>query len=77
MEDVDRERWRGGVDAHLENLELSVSALHAKIEKLDAKLQLTDLNVARIATKIGVWAAGGAIFGGGVVSMIFQLLLRK
>lgn len=77
MEDIDRERWRGGVDAHLDNLELSVNSAHAKFDKLDAKLQLTDLNVARIATKIGVWAAGGAILGGGLVSMIFQLILRK
>lgn len=76
MEDIDRERWRGGVDARLDNLELAKGASDLRHEKLDVRIQLTELAVAKIATKIGVWAAGGAVLGGGIVSMIFQLLIK-
>lgn len=77
MEESDRERWRGGVDARLDNLDLANSAANLRYEKLDIRIQLTELAIARIATKIGMWAAGGAILGGGIVSMVFQLLIKK
>ncbi len=77
MEDFDRERWRGGVDARLDSMETGLIAANAKLDRLDARLQLTDLKVGSIAQKIATWAAAGAILGGGIVSMVFQLLLKK
>ncbi len=76
MEEYDRERWRGGVDAQLRNMEADIASAHAKTEKLDAKLQLTDLVVAKVATRIGVYATGGAIIGGGVVTMLLKLVFK-
>ncbi len=58
-------------------MEAGLSSLHAKTDKLDAQLQLTNLEVRTIATKIGLWAAGGAIVGGGLVSMLFRLVMGK
>ncbi len=77
MEDFDRERWRGRVDARMDNMDSEITSVRAKIEQLDAKLQLTDLKVGVIATKIGMWAAGGAILGGGLVSVLFRLVMGK
>ncbi len=76
MEESDRERWRGRVDARLDNMEFGLSTGITKLDKLDARLQLTDIKVGSIATKIATWAAAGAILGGGIVSMIFQFLLK-
>ncbi len=76
-ENYDRERWRGSVDARMDNMAADIASSHAKADKLDAKLQLTNLEVRTIATKIGLWAAGGAVIGGGVVSMVFRLLMGK
>ncbi len=76
MEDFDRERWRGRVDARMDNMESDIASAHAKNERLDAKLQLTDLVVAKVATRIGVWATGGAIVGGGLVTMLLKLVFK-
>ncbi len=61
----------------MDNIDSDLSSLHAKTDRLDAKLQMTDLKVGVIATKIGMWAAGGAILGGGVVSVLFRLVVGK
>ncbi len=61
----------------MDNMEVGISSAHAKADRLDAKLQLTDLRVGVIATKIGIWAAGGAIIGGGLVSVLFRLVVGK
>ncbi len=76
MEDIDRERWRGRVDARLDNLESSDEKMMGLYEKLDIKTQLTDLVVAKIATKFGVWCTCGAILGGGIVSALFRYVIK-
>ncbi len=61
----------------MDNMEADISSVHTKTDRLDAKLQQTDLKVGVIATKIGMWAAGGAILGGGLVSVLFRLVVGK
>ncbi len=76
QEEYDRERWRGSVDARLNNIEGDVSSVHTKYDGLDVRLRLTDLSVAKITTKLAMWAAGGAILGGGVVTAILKLVFK-
>jgi len=77
MEDASSERWRGRVDARLDNVEADVAKVDAKNEKLGVQLQLTNLELKGVATKIGTWAAAGAILGGGLVSMVIKVFFDK
>lgn len=76
MEDIDRERWRGKVDAELNNLGSSLLSAHAKCDKMDARQQLLELKVQTVATKIGLYASLGAFVGGGLMSLIVGFFLR-
>ncbi len=77
MDDTNTERWRGRVDARLDNTEAEVSKVDAKAEKLGSQLQLTNLELKGVATKIGTWATAGAIVGGGLVSMVIKVFFDK
>lgn len=76
MEDTERERWRGRIDAELINLGTSLLSAHAKSDKLDARQQLLELKVQTVATKIGLYASLGAFMGGGIMSLIVGFFLK-
>ncbi len=77
MDEANSERWRGRVDTRLDNTEAEVAKVDAKHEKLAIKLELTNLEVKGVATKIGTWATAGAILGGGLVSMVIKIFFDK
>lgn len=77
MDEANTERWRGRVDARLDNVEADIYKVDAKTEKIGAQLQLTNLELKGIATKIGSWAAVGAVLGGGIVSLIVKVVFKQ
>ncbi len=76
MDEANTERWRGRVDAKLDNLQADMARLDAKTEKLSAQLQLTNLEIKGVATRIGTWATGGAILGGGIISLLIKVFFN-
>ncbi len=77
MDEANTERWRGRVDARLDNNEADIAKVDVKTEKLSVELQLTNLEIKGIATKIGMWATGGAFLGGGIISLLLKLFVNK
>ncbi len=77
MDEANTERWRGRVDARLDNTEAEVAKVDAKAEKLGTQLQLTNLELKGIATKVGTWATVGAVLGGGLVSTVIKIFFDK
>ena len=77
MDDFSTERWRGRVDARIDNVEAEVTKVDAKAEKLGAQLQLTNLELKGIATKIGTIAAVGAVVGGGIMSVVIKVFFHQ
>ena len=70
MDDAERERWRGKVDAELDQLKREMQNRESEHKALDAREHLLELKVETIATKIGLYASLGAMIGGGLISLI-------
>lgn len=76
MEDIDRERWRGGMDANMSTVFRELADLQRNQGEESKSRRDLELRVNTVATKIGLLSALGAFVGGGVMSIVVGLFLR-
>ncbi len=70
------ERWRGHVDARLDNIEAAGFRIDSKLETLATQLQVTNLELKGVSTKIASWATVGALVGGGAISILIKVIFH-
>ena len=73
MDEIERERWRGGVDAVLTQHSRDIIAVELAAKKADERAQALELAVAKIATKIAIFASFGAFVGGVAMQLVVKL----
>ena len=72
--DFEHERWRGGVTAHLGQLQSS------RVEDLERQVQLErrvialELEMAKLLTRVGIYAGIGSLIGTLVLGVITRQL---
>lgn len=81
MNEIERERWRGKVDAELTSVQENVRILFRAHKELDGDLQKLEIlltalrgSVQTLAMKIGILSGAGAILGSGLMQYALSLL---
>lgn len=81
MNEIERERWRGSVDAEMRGLIDNVKTLFRIHKELDSDLQKLEIlitaltgNVATLAMKIGLLSGVGAVIGAAATQYVLSLL---
>jgi len=77
MDEIERERWRGKVDAVLTQHEREIANVTKAAAKADERAQALELAVAKIATKIAIYASFGAFMGGVGMELVVKLFFNK
>lgn len=81
MNEIERERWRGSVDAELRGLIEDVKTLFRVHKELGADMQKLEIlitaltgNVATLAMKIGLLSGIGAVIGAAATQYVLSIL---
>ncbi len=77
MDEWERERWRGEIDAELKSVKENVREMRICSKKDEDALGDLKLVVKGLTTKMTAYAALGAFLGGGVMSFIVGLVLKQ
>ncbi len=77
MDEWERERWRGEIDSELKTTREILREMKADSKRVETDLGDLKLIVKGLSTKMAVYAAGGAVIGGGIMSFIVGLVLRN
>lgn len=76
MDEWERERWRGEIDAELKTIKEDIRDMKAAQRMHEKDLGDLKLIVKGLSTKMTGYAALGAFLGGGIMSFIVGLFLR-
>jgi len=76
MDEGEREQWRGMVDERLRSYGTQLRDLWAVTTTQRTDHNRLEIRIENVAVRIGVYAALGAILGGGIVSAVVSFLLR-
>lgn len=76
MNENERERWRGGVDADIESIKRDQKTLFTLVADGSREVRLLALEVRGIGTKVAVFAAIGGVLGGSIIAGIFSILTK-
>lgn len=74
MDDSARERWRGSVDAKIEDLERNQTTLFRLNVEVNKSCRNLELKAAEMGVKLAIYSAIGACFGGGAVAWVFTFI---
>jgi hypothetical protein len=74
MDEQERERWRGSVDADLRNVKANVATLFRLHSQTDDDLHRLELKHTALAVKVGAVACIGSIIGSGLMTFLLSLI---
>lgn len=74
MDEPERERWRGEVDADVRTLKDNVKILFATARQADRELHDLEIRVTALTVKFAAASMLGAVVGSGLMQYLFHLL---
>lgn len=74
MDEQERERWRGSVDADLRTIQENVRTLFRIHDQTDENLQKLEVKHTALAAKVFVFSAIGAILGSGLMTWLISAM---
>lgn len=67
--------WRGSITEKVRGHDLRLSTHNKRLNAHEHRLDGHDVSIARLAVKVGIGAAVGALLGSGLVTFVVYLVL--